>query len=128
MRELARNRHTPVIEIRFQFPDPRRHLAAVRLAHELRDRLPHELTPRGTAWELSAPAPDVARFEHDFLDFKLQPFNHADWILQSVQFSMDDMHLHFQTGAEQPDWITDVILSIDEKVLPDRMNYMILCR
>ena len=55
-----------MIEIRFQLPDPRRRLAAVRLAHELRDRLPHELTRRGRAWELTAPAPDVARFEYQF--------------------------------------------------------------
>ena len=51
-------------ELRFQYPDPRRRLAAVKLAHELRDRLPYELTRNGTSWELSAPAPDVARFEY----------------------------------------------------------------
>ena len=55
-----------MIEIRFQLPDPRRRLAAVRLAHELRDRLPHELTRVGKSWELIAPAPDVARFEYQF--------------------------------------------------------------
>ena len=43
-REFPHTRHTSVIELRFQLPDPRRRLAAVRLAHELRDRLPHELT------------------------------------------------------------------------------------
>ena len=53
-----------MIELNFQLPDPRRRLAAVRLAHELRDRLPHEFTRRGKAWELTAPAPDVARFEY----------------------------------------------------------------
>jgi enterochelin esterase-like enzyme len=37
---------------------------AVKLAHELRDRLPHELTRSGTSWEVTAPAPDVARFEY----------------------------------------------------------------
>lgn len=55
-----------MIEIRFQLPDPRRRLAAVRLAHELRDLLPHELTRSGRSWELTAPAPDVARFEYQF--------------------------------------------------------------
>jgi enterochelin esterase-like enzyme len=55
-----------VIEIRFQLPDPRRRLAAVKLAHELRERLPHELTRNGRGWETSAPAPDVARFEYQF--------------------------------------------------------------
>jgi len=53
-----------VIELNFQLPDPRRRLAAVRLAHDLRDRLPHEFTRQGKAWELTAPAPDVARFEY----------------------------------------------------------------
>ncbi|HUQ22663.1 MAG TPA: alpha/beta hydrolase-fold protein [Gaiellaceae bacterium] len=55
-----------MIEIRFQIPDPRRRLAAVRLAHELRERLPHEFTRRGRGWELTAPSPDVARFEYQF--------------------------------------------------------------
>lgn len=53
-----------MIEVRFQLPDPRRRLAAVRVAHELRDRLPHELARAGRGWELVAPAPDVARFEY----------------------------------------------------------------
>ena len=55
-----------MIELRFHVPDPRRRLAAVRLAHQLRERLPHELTRNGRAWELRAPAPDVARFEYQF--------------------------------------------------------------
>ncbi len=78
-RELARNRHTPVIEIRFQLPDPRRRLAAVRLAHELGDRLPHELKRRGRTWELTAPAPDVARFEYqlELIDAK----GKSEWIV-----------------------------------------------
>jgi enterochelin esterase-like enzyme len=36
----------------------------VRLAHELRHRLPREFNRRGHAWELSAAAPDVVRFEY----------------------------------------------------------------
>jgi enterochelin esterase-like enzyme len=55
-----------VIELRFHVSDPRRRLAAVRLAHQLRGRLPYELTRNGRAWELKAPAPDVARFEYQF--------------------------------------------------------------
>lgn len=53
-----------MIELRIQVPDPRRRLAAVRLAHELRELLPHELTRIGRTWELTASAPDVARFEY----------------------------------------------------------------
>jgi len=68
-----------VIELRFHVPDPRRRLAAVRLAHQLRERLPHELTRNGRAWELRAPAPDVARFEYQF---ELIDLNGAsEWIL-----------------------------------------------
>ena len=63
---MAHTRHTSAIELRFHYPDPRRRLAAVRLAHELRDLLPHELTRNGATWELTAPAPDVARFEYQF--------------------------------------------------------------
>jgi enterochelin esterase-like enzyme len=55
-----------VIEVRFQLPDPRRRLAAVRLAHDLGQLLPGELTRRRTTWEATAPAPDVARFEYQF--------------------------------------------------------------
>jgi enterochelin esterase family protein len=55
-----------VIEVRFQLPDPGRRLAAVRLAHELGELLPRELTRRGRTWEATAPAPDVARFEYQF--------------------------------------------------------------
>jgi enterochelin esterase-like enzyme len=38
----------------------------VKLAHELRDRLPSELRRNGRGWALTAPAPDVARFEYQF--------------------------------------------------------------
>lgn len=55
-----------MIEIRFHLPDPPRRLAAVRLAHELRERLPHEFVRNGRRWELTATAPDVARFEYQF--------------------------------------------------------------
>jgi enterochelin esterase-like enzyme len=55
-----------VIELRFHLPDPRRRLAAVRLAHQLRERLPYELTRNGRSWELTAAAPDVSRFEYQF--------------------------------------------------------------
>jgi enterochelin esterase-like enzyme len=55
-----------VIDVRFQLPDPGRRLAAVRLAHELGELLPRELTRRGRTWEATAPAPDVARFEYQF--------------------------------------------------------------
>jgi enterochelin esterase-like enzyme len=79
-REFAHTRHTSVIELRFQVPDPRRRLAAVRLAHQLRERLPHELTRNGRRWELTAPAPqEVDRFEYqlELIDRSGQ----SEWIL-----------------------------------------------
>jgi enterochelin esterase-like enzyme len=54
------------MEVRFAYPDPRRRLSAVKLAHELRDRLPHELARNGRGWAVAAPAPEVARFEYQF--------------------------------------------------------------
>jgi enterochelin esterase-like enzyme len=78
-REFLHTRHTSVIELRFQVPDPRRRLAAVRLAHQLRERLPHELIRNGRAWELTAPAPDVDRFEYqlELIDRN----GRSEWIL-----------------------------------------------
>lgn len=54
------------MEVRFRYPDPRRRLTAVKLAHELRERLPRELSRNGRAWEAAVPAPDVRRFEYQF--------------------------------------------------------------
>jgi len=107
-RQLERNRHTPVIEIRFQLPDPRRRLAAVRLAHELRDRLPHELTRRGKSWELTAPAPDVARFEYQFelIDWSgrseriVDPANP-----QTASGPWGDKSVWEEPGYEPPAWL-----------------------
>ena len=68
-----------MIEIRFVFLDPRRRLSAVRLAHQLGDRLPHAFVRHGRSWELSAAAPDVARFE-----YQLELIDHDDeseWIV-----------------------------------------------
>lgn len=76
---MAHTRHTCAIELRFRYPDPRRRFGAVRLAHELRERLPHDLTRRGTAWELTAPAPDIARFEYqlELIDRK----GKSEWVV-----------------------------------------------
>ena len=107
-RELARNRHTPVIEIRIQLPDPRRRLAAVRLAHELRERLPHELKRRGKSWELTAPAPDVARFEYqlELIDAK----GRSEWIVdpanpKTASGPWGDKSVWEEPGYAPPDWV-----------------------
>ena len=68
-----------MIELRFQVPDPRRRFAAVRLAHQLRGLLPHELTRSGLGWELTAPAPDVDRFEYQ-LEL-IHRNGRSEWIL-----------------------------------------------
>jgi enterochelin esterase-like enzyme len=97
-----------VIELRFQLPDPRRRLAAVRLAHRLRDRLPHELTRRGRTWELAAPAPDVARFEYQFelIDAK----GRSEWIVdpanpRTASGPWGDKSVWEEPGYSPPDWL-----------------------
>jgi enterochelin esterase family protein len=97
-----------VIEIRFQLPDPRRRLAAVRLAHELRDRLPHELTRRGTSWALTAAAPDVARFEYQFE--LVDRSGGSKWILdpanpQTASGPWGDKSVWEEPGYEPPAWL-----------------------
>ena len=97
-----------MIELRFQLPDPRRRLAAVRLAHELRDRLPHELTRRGRTWELAAPAPDVARFEYQFelIDAK----GRSEWIVdpanpKTASGPWGDKSVWEEPRYSPPDWL-----------------------
>ena len=98
-----------MIEIRFQLPDPRRRLAAVRLAHQLHDRMPHELTRRGTAWELTASAPDVARFEYQFelIDRR----GHSEWVLdpgnpKTASGPWGDKSVWEEPGYKPPAWLT----------------------
>jgi enterochelin esterase-like enzyme len=99
-----------VIELRFHVPDPRRRLAAVRLAHQLRERVPHELTRTGRAWELSAPAPDVARFEYQF---ELIDRNGAsEWILdpgnpKQASGPWGSKSVWEEPGYEPPTWVGD---------------------
>jgi enterochelin esterase family protein len=95
-------------EIRVQYPDPRRRLAAVRLAHELRDRLPHELTRKDTTWELTAPAPDVARFEYqlELIDRK----GKSEWIAdpgnpKRATGPWGDKSVWEEPGYVPPPWI-----------------------
>ena len=107
-RQLERNRHTPVIEIRFHYPDPRRRLAAVRLAHELRDRLPHELTRRGRAWELTAPVPDVGRFEYQLELIDARGESH--WIVDPANPKRatgpwGDKSVWEEPGYVPPEWL-----------------------
>lgn len=97
-----------MIELRFQLPDPRRRLAAVRLAHELRDQLPHELPRRGRTWELIAPAPDVARFEYQFelIDAK----GRSEWIVdpanpKTASGPWGDKSVWEEPGYAPPDWL-----------------------
>ena len=97
-----------MIELRFHVPDPRRRLAAVRLAHQLRERLPHELTRNGRSWELAAPAPDVARFEYQL---ELIDRNGAsEWILdpenpKRASGPWGDKSVWEEPGYEPPAWV-----------------------
>jgi enterochelin esterase-like enzyme len=114
-----------VIEIRFQLPDPRRRFAAVRLAHELRDRLPHELTRRGTSWELTAPAPDVARFEYRFelIDRR----GRSEWVVdtanpKTASGPWGDKSVWEEPGYEPPAWLASEPLGQAKTVtIPSRI-------
>jgi enterochelin esterase-like enzyme len=97
-----------VIEIGFRLPDPRLRLAAVRLAHELGDRLPHELKRRGRAWELTTPAPDVARFEYqlELIDAK----GKSEWIVdpanpKTASGPWGDKSVWEEPSYAPPDWV-----------------------
>ena len=114
-----------MIEFRFQFPDPRRRLAAVRLAHELRDLLPHELTRRGKAWELTAPAPDVARFEYQLqlIDAK----GRSEWILdpanpKTASGPWGDKSVWEEPGYTPPDWVgAEPVGEAESVTIPSRI-------
>ena len=97
-----------MIEIRFQLTDPRRRLTAVRLAHELRGRLPSELMRRGTSWELTAPAPDVARFEYLFE--LIDRNGRSEWIVdpanpQTASGPWGDKSVWEEPGYAPPAWL-----------------------
>ena len=97
-----------MIELRFQVPDPRRRLAAVRLAHQLRGLLPHELTRNGRGWELTATAPDVARFEYQ-LEL-VHSSGASEWILdphnpRRASGPWGDKSVWEAPGYELPAWL-----------------------
>jgi len=107
-RQLERNRHTPVIEIRFHYPDPRRRLSAVRLAHQLRERLPHQLTRKSRGWEVIATAPDVARFEYQ-LEL-IDTSGRSEWIVdpanpKRASGPWGDKSVWEEPGYEPPAWL-----------------------
>ena len=97
-----------MIELRFHVPDPRRRLAAVRLAHQLRGLLPHELTRNGRTWELAAPAPDVGRFEYQFE--LINRDGTSEWILdpenpKQASGPWGEKSVWQEPGYEPPEWI-----------------------
>ena len=114
-----------MIEVRFQLPDPRRRLAAVRLRHALRARLPYELARRGRVWELAAPAPDVARFEYQFelIDAK----GHSDWIVdpantKTASGPWGDKSVWEEPGYAPPGWVGAEPVGVAKSVMiPSRI-------
>lgn len=99
-----------MIEIRFHFPDPRRRLTAVRLAHELRGRLPRELARNGRAWEATARAPDVARFEYQFE--LVGRDGSSEWVLDPANprratGPWGEKSVWEEPGYEPPAWLAD---------------------
>jgi len=125
VRESAHTRHTSAMELRFRYPDPRRRLAAVRLAHELGGRLPHELTRRGRFWELEAPAPDVARFEYqlELIDAN----GTSEWIVdpassKTASGPWGDKSVWEEPGYEPPAWVAaDPVGEAEAVTIPSRL-------
>ena len=123
--ELAHTRHTSAIELRFQYADPRRRLAAVSLAHELGDRLPREFTRRGRSWELQTPVPEVVRFEYQFelVDRKgrservLDPANP-----KSASGPWGDKSVWEAPEYERPAWLErDAVGEVERTVISSRV-------
>jgi enterochelin esterase-like enzyme len=114
-----------VIELRIQVPDQPRRLAAVKLAHELRDRLPHELTRNGRTWEMTAPVPDVARFEYqlELVDRK----GRSEWILdpenpKRASGPWGDKSVWQEPGYEPPAWLdTKPVAAPEPHAIPSRI-------
>lgn len=80
----------------------------MRLAHDLGDRLPWKLTRRGKAWELRAPAPDVARFEYQ-LEL-VRPASGSEWVVDATNplrasGPWGDKSVVELPGYEPPDWL-----------------------
>lgn len=114
-----------MIEVRFQLPDPRRRLAAVRLAHELGELLPRELTRRGTTWEASAPAPDVGRFEYQFE--LVTPDGASEWALDAsnpkrASGPWGEKSVWEEPGYEPPAWLERAAaVAAEALTLPSRL-------
>jgi len=126
--QLAHTRHTFAIELRFQYHDPRRRLAAVRLTHELRGRLPHEFSRRGRGWQLVARAPDVARFEYG-LEL-IDPKGHRERIVdpanpRRASGPWGDKSVWEEPDYQPPEWLAAEPLGEPEAVtIPSRILKM----
>jgi enterochelin esterase family protein len=121
---LAHIGHTSP-DLVFRVADPRRRFAAVRLAHELRERLPHAFVRRGRAWVLTASAPDVARFEYQFelVDGK----GTSEWILdpanpRRASGPWGEKSVWEEPGYEPPQWVAAEPVGKPEAVtIPSRI-------
>src|ERR1051325_2642368 len=60
--------------------------------------------------------------EHNVIDFQLQPFDGANWILQAIEISVHDVHIHFDARPDHPDRVQNSALSIDMKMLANQMH------
>jgi enterochelin esterase-like enzyme len=114
-----------VIEIRFVLLDPRRRLAAVRLAHQLGDRLPHAFALRGRRWELTATVPDVTRFEYQ-LELIGQD-DESEWIVdpanpRKASGPWGDKSVWESPGYEPPAWLDGARAAEPKRVtIPSRI-------
>lgn len=117
--------YPPRIELRFQHSDPRGDLSAVRLAHELGDRMPWELSRRGKGWELRAPAPEVARFEYQLELVRAE--SGSEWVVDEANplrasGPWGDKSVIELPGYETPDWLdAEPVGSLEETTIPSRI-------
>src|SRR4051812_24147496 len=63
--------------------------------------------------------------ENNCFDFNVHSFDGTNRILEAVEISVDNMHVHFHTGTKHAHRINDAIVAIHEKMLADGVQYVI---
>src|SRR5262245_12159439 len=64
--------------------------------------------------------------ENDVLDLQLESLDRSNRILQAVEQTMDDVHVHLNACAKHSNGIEDAILPVDQEVLPNDVNNSVL--
>src|SRR5439155_3425002 len=64
--------------------------------------------------------------EHNVVHLKLQAFDRANGVLQTIQIPMNHMDIHLDASAEHADGIGNAVLAVHEEMLPDGVDDMVL--